>query len=114
MVRSAATPRVSNHEAVGCAVMVRPEDVDGRDKPGHAGGRDESAPLNQSALTSYAARNIRTALLTTSVMRSREGGGAAWNTKGRNSDAWHSSMNCEAACGRSSIASSFALTRASR
>jgi len=27
MVRSAATPRVSNHEATGCAVMIRPSGI---------------------------------------------------------------------------------------
>jgi hypothetical protein len=47
--------------------------------------------------TPYAARNIRTALATTWLMRLGEGLGAAWKMKGRNNDAWHISMNCEAA-----------------
>ena len=36
-------------------------------------------------------------------MRSAEGAGAAWNTNGMNSDAWHICMNCVAASWQSSI-----------
>ena len=51
-------------------------------------------------------QNIRTALAITSVTRAEEGGGAAWKMKGRNSEAWHISKNCDAASSRSSITSS--------
>jgi hypothetical protein len=37
---------------------------------------------------------LPTALLTTSVMRSCEGAGAAWKMKGKNSEAWHIRTNC--------------------
>src|SRR5205814_10258008 len=43
----------------------------------------------QLCFTRYAARNIRVALSITSLMRSGEGGGAAWKMNGRNSEAWH-------------------------
>src|SRR5262245_37746130 len=54
----------------------------------------------------YAAKNIRVALSTTAPARSGEGAGATWKTNGRNSEAWHIRMNCEAARWQSSIARS--------
>src|ERR1700676_409223 len=62
----------------------------------------------------YPAKNICAALSTTCAMRSVEGGGAAWKMKGRNSEAWHMFMNCEAASWQSGIATSFFFTRTSR
>ena len=62
----------------------------------------------------YALMNIRVALSITCVMRASDGGGAAWKMNGRNSYAWHISMNCDAASVLSSIVKSPASTCARR
>ena len=83
-------PRVSNHEA---SMLQQLPDIQ---IAGTRPGQSRLAAAT-SYFTPYAARNIRTALPTTCLMRSGEGAGAAWKMKGRNSEAWHISMNCEAA-----------------
>src|SRR5262245_18411417 len=70
--------------------------------------------VGRAHFTAYAAKNIRTALSATSLMRAGEGAGSAWKTKGRNTPAWHTIMNCEAASRQSGIARSPGFTCASR